>query len=116
MPNVLAKRCLFPFRHVIRYSDVLGDHPKPMKLPPLSVFALDQSDDGPTAFLGDTELEVIDIAEDEHIIAGCDYAALSLASLDAFPDALCIKVHSPDGFGTFLFHEAEIFKNAGGSW
>ena len=85
-----------------------------MKPPPLSVFVLDQSDDGPTAFLGDTELEVIDIGEDEHLVAECDYAALSLASLDAFPDALCIKVHSPDGFGTFLFHEAEIFKGEGG--
>lgn len=82
-----------------------------MKPPPLSVFALHASDDDPAAFLGDTGLHVLDIAEDDHVIAECDYAALTLASLDAFPDALCVKVHSSDGFGTFLFHEVEILRD-----
>ena len=82
-----------------------------MKPPPLSVFALHASDDDPAAFLGDTGLHVLDIAEDDHVIAECDYAALALASLDSFPDALCIKVHSSDGFGTFLFHEVDILRD-----
>lgn len=85
--------------------------PEPLNSPPPFQFALDTSDENPAAFLGDTELEVIHIGEDKQLIAECDYAALSLASLDAFPDTLCIKVHSSDGFGTFLFHEAEIFKD-----
>lgn len=82
-----------------------------MKPPPLSVFAVHASDDDPAAFLGDTALDVLDITEDDHVIAECDYAALALASLDSFPDALCIKVHSSDGFGTFLFHEADILRD-----
>ena len=64
--------------------------------------------------LGDAELDVIDIREDGEVIAECEFAAFALASLDGFPDALCIRVHSSDGFGTFLFHEAEILKVAGG--
>ena len=85
-----------------------------MKSPPLSRLVLDTSDEDPTAFLGDTELELIDIGEGQHVIAECDYAALTLASLDVFPDGLRIKVHSSDGFGTFLFHEAEILKDDSG--
>ena len=79
-------------------------------MPRLSPFVLVTSYEDPAAFLGDTELEVIDIGEGEHVVAECDYAALGSASLDSFPDALRIRVHSPDGFGTFLFHEAEICK------
>ena len=86
-----------------------------MKLPPLSLFVLDTADEYPTAFLGDVELDIIDINEDGQVVAECDYAALTRASLDTFPDALCIKIHSPDGFGTFLFHEAEISKGDGGT-
>ena len=81
-----------------------------MNLLPLSVFILDKSDEDPAVLLGGTALEVADIDEDGLVIAECDYIALALASLDAFPDALCLKVHSSDGFGTFLFHEVEIYK------
>ena len=85
-----------------------------MNSPPLSTFMLDKSDEDPAILLGDTALEVVDIDEDGLVIAECDYVALALASLDAFPDALCLRVHSSDGFGTFLFHEAEICKGNDG--
>ena len=85
-----------------------------MNSPPLSTFMLDKSDEDPAILLGDTALEVVDIDEDGLVIAECDYVALALASLDAFPDRLCLKVHSSDGFGTFLFHEAEISKGNNG--
>ena len=98
------------------YPNVPNNRPEPefVKLPPLSQFALDKSDKKPAVFLGDTELEVIHIGEDKQLIVECDYAALSLASLEAFPDTLCINVHSLDGFGTSLFYEAEIFKDDSG--
>ena len=78
------------------------------------MFALDNSEDFQRAFVGDTELEIIDVDERGHITAECDYVALSQASLDAFPESFSVRVHSSDGFGTFLFHEAEIFKEDSG--
>ena len=85
-----------------------------MKSPPTSLFVLDTSAEGVMPLLGDTELDVIDMCEDGDVIAECDCAALALASLDGFPDTLCVRVHSSDGFGTFLFHEAEILKTDSG--
>ena len=78
------------------------------------MFVLDNSEGLRTAFVGDTELEIIDVDERGHITAECDYVALSQASLDAFPESFSVRVHSSDGFGTFLFHEAEIFKEDSG--
>jgi len=60
--------------------------------------------------LGNAELEVIDIGEDGRAIVECDHGALATASLEAFPDALTVQVHSSDGFGTFLFYQAEIYR------
>ena len=85
-----------------------------MKPPSLSTLVLDTSAEGSIVPLGDTELEVIDIGEDDRVTAECDFALLVLASLDAFPDSLSVRVHSSDGFGTFLFHEAEILKGDNG--
>jgi hypothetical protein len=45
------------------------------------------------------------------VIAECEHAALATASFEAFPEALTVQVHSSDGFGTFLFHEAEIYRD-----
>ena len=78
------------------------------------MFVLDKSDDSRSAFAGDIELEIIDVDERGHITAECDHVALSQASLDAFPECLSVRVHSSDGFGTFLFHEAEICKEDSG--
>ena len=78
------------------------------------MFVLDSSGDCPRAFVGDMELEILDVDELGHVTAECDYAALSEASIDAFPESLSVHVHSSDGFGTFLFHEAEIFKEDSG--
>ncbi len=66
------------------------------------------------ATLGNMELDVIDIGEDGRVIVECDQGALTSASLDSFPDALTVQVHSSDGLGTFLFYEAEIYKNDSG--
>ena len=78
------------------------------------MFVLDNSGDCRRAFVGDVELEIIDVDELGHVTAECDYLAISEASFDAFPELFSIHVHSSDGFGTFLFHEAEIFKEDGG--
>lgn len=79
------------------------------------MFVLDKSEDSRSAFAGDTELEIIDVDERGHITAECDHVALYQASLGAFPESLSVRVHSSDGFGTFLFHEAEICKDDGGN-
>ena len=81
---------------------------------PLSKFVLDTAFDGPRALLGDTELDVVYIREDGHVLAECESAALAFASLAAFPDELMVNVSSSDGFGTFLFHDAQISKNDAG--
>lgn len=78
------------------------------------MFALENSGGRRRASVGDMELEIIDIDERGHVTAECDYVALSEASFDAFPESFSVRVHSSDGFGTFLFHEAEIFKENSG--
>ena len=79
------------------------------------MFVLDNSTDCPRAFAGDTELEIIDVDECGRVTAECDYVALSAASFEAFPGSFSVRVHSSDGFGTLLFHEAEIFKEDSGA-
>ncbi len=78
------------------------------------MFVLDNTEDCPRALVGNTELEIIEVDEHGHVTAECDYVALSEASFDAFPESFSVRVHSSDGFGTFLFHEAEIFKEDSG--
>ena len=78
------------------------------------MFVLDNTEDCPRAFVGNKELEIIDVDEHGHVTAECDYVALSEASFHAFPESFSVRVHSSDGFGTFLFHEAEIFKEDSG--
>jgi hypothetical protein len=82
--------------------------------PTLAQFKLDTSDEGPIPLLGKSQLEVIDVADDGQTIAECDQTALAAASFEGFPAALTLQVHSTDGFGTFLFHEAEIYRNDSG--
>lgn len=78
------------------------------------MFVLDNSGDCSRAFAGDTELDIIDVDEHGRVTAECDYVALTKVSFDAFPESLLVRVHSSDGFGTFLFHEAEIFREDNG--
>jgi hypothetical protein len=85
-----------------------------MTQPAATKFTLDKSAEDPIPLLGDAELEVIDVHEDGNVIAECDHGALATASFEAFPDALTVQVQSPDGFGTFLFHEAEIYRDNAG--
>jgi hypothetical protein len=82
--------------------------------PTLAKFKIDTSDEDPILLLGEAQLEVIDIGDDGRTTAECDQAALATASLEGFPAALTLQVHSSDGFGTFLFDEAEIYRNDSG--
>jgi hypothetical protein len=82
-----------------------------MNQPVPNKFVLDESAEEPTPRLGDAELEVIDVHEDGNVIVECDHGTLANASLEAFPDTLTVHIHSPDGFRTFLFHEAKIYRD-----
>jgi hypothetical protein len=82
--------------------------------PALAKFTLDTSDGESVPMLGGAELEVIEIDDEGDAFAECDQAALAKATLEAFPVGLALQVHSTDGFGTFLFHEAEIYRNDAG--
>jgi hypothetical protein len=65
------------------------------------------------ARLGDADLDVDDVDDGGRVIAECDQSALATASLDDFPDALVLRIHSEDGFGTFLFHEVAVYTDSG---
>jgi hypothetical protein len=79
----------------------------------LARFAVDSSSKKAIAQLGDAELEVNHVDDSGRVFAECDQSALATASLDYFPDALVLQVHSEDGFGTFLFYEAEVYTDRG---
>jgi hypothetical protein len=64
-------------------------------------------DDDTWVGIGNTTLEVLDVSDD-YVMAECDVAALSNATFQDFPKQLMLQIHSPDGFGTFLFHEAVV--------
>lgn len=85
-----------------------------MTQPTLAKFTLVTSDGDLIPLLGGAELEVIDDVGDGHAIGECDQAVLAKASFEAFPAALTLRVHSTDGFGTFLFHEVEIYRDDSG--
>jgi hypothetical protein len=74
---------------------------------------VDSSPQEAIARLGDSDLEVDDVDDSGRVIAECDQSALATASLDDFPDALVLQVHSEDGFGTFLFHEVSVYTDSG---
>jgi hypothetical protein len=63
--------------------------------------------------VGGREIEVLD-ATDELVLAECDLADLADETADAFPDMLGIEIHSPDGFGTFFFHELHLLSHGEG--
>jgi hypothetical protein len=80
----------------------------------LAKFTVDISPETPAVSLGDTELEPIDISEDGRVAAECEQTALAMASFEGFPEALTVQVHGSDGFGTYLFHQAEIYRDSDG--
>lgn len=59
------------------------------------------------------EIEILDYS-DNYILAESNLNELKDTKTSNFPDKLIITVHSPDGFGTYLFHELEISKNGDG--
>src|SRR5271166_2852751 len=73
-------------------------------------FALDTSAGEPSVLLGDAELEIVDVGDDGHVLVEIDQAELATASFEDFPASLTVQIHSSDGFGMFLFHEAHIFR------
>ena len=74
---------------------------------------VDSSSREAIARLGDADLEVDDVDDSGRVIAECNQSALATASLDDFPDALVLQVHSEDGFGTFLFYEVAVYTDGG---
>jgi hypothetical protein len=85
-----------------------------MQQPTLAKFTVVESNsEEAIARLGDICLEVEDVDDSGRVIVACDQSTLATASLDDFPDALVLQVHSENGFGTFLFHEAEVYSDNG---
>jgi hypothetical protein len=80
----------------------------------LAKFTVRWSGDEAEVALGDACLDVADILG-ETAVAECDSSVLDAASLADFPKDLQIRMHSSDGFGTFLFYEMEIYKDDEGS-
>jgi hypothetical protein len=64
--------------------------------------------------LGAAALDIEDVLDDGSVVVECDVGLLGTATFVDFPPGLVLRIHSPDGFGTFLFHEAEIFRNDSG--
>ena len=71
-------------------------------------------DNEPIAVLANgKELEILDYSHD-YILAESNLTELKDIITSKFPDKLIVEVHSPDGFGTYLFHELQISKNGRG--
>jgi len=75
----------------------------------LAKFNVDISGEIPTLLLGNVEIDIEDVDEN-NIFAYCEQHSLNTACLDDFPSRLRLRVHSQDGFGTFLFHEVSIYR------
>lgn len=73
-------------------------------------FTLQWCDHEPAAALGDGPLDVEDVV-DKMVIAECDAQLLERATFAEFPPGLQIRVQSSDGWGTYLFHEAAIYRD-----
>jgi hypothetical protein len=59
---------------------------------------VDSSSHEAIARLGDADLDVDDVDDGGRVIAECDQSALATASLDDFPDALVLRLHSEGRF------------------
>jgi hypothetical protein len=75
----------------------------------LDKFTVRWSDDEVHVALGDSTLDVEDIVG-KMVVVQCDPSALDRATFAAFPPDLQLRIHSPDGFGTYLFHEVEVYR------
>jgi hypothetical protein len=73
-------------------------------------FTVQWSDDEPIAALGDTPLDVEDV-HDKTVIVECDAPLLESATFAEFPPGLRVRMHSSDGWGTYLFHEATVYRD-----
>ena len=54
------------------------------------------------------DVEILD-AGDDYVLARCDLADLANEAAQTLSNDLTIQIHSEDGFGTYLFHEVELF-------
>ncbi|MBW4538281.1 MAG: hypothetical protein KME43_03950 [Myxacorys chilensis ATA2-1-KO14] len=82
--------------------------------PALAKFTLDISGEDPTLLLDDIELDIVDIDEKMHVFAECEQHLITTACFDGFPNELTLRVHSANGFGTFLFYEIEFYREGAG--
>lgn len=76
---------------------------------------VDKAIDDVSVLLGSTPLGVLDLLEGGRVMVECDAGLLASASFKAFPSEVILRIHSADGFGTFLFHEAEICRDVAGT-
>jgi hypothetical protein len=63
--------------------------------------------DEPVVQIGGKEVEVLDAADD-YVLAECGLDDLADENAAAFPEALRLRIHSEDGFGTYFFHELHL--------
>lgn len=82
-----------------------------MTHPKLTKFTLKRTGEETILWLGDSELDIIDIDDENCVIAECEEHLLDTACLDDFPNNLKLRVRSKDGFGTYLFYEIEFHKD-----
>jgi hypothetical protein len=72
-----------------------------------------RENDDMAVLIAGTDVEILD-AGDEYILAHCDLADLANEVSQALSNGLTLQVHSEGGFGTYLFHEIELFGAQGG--
>jgi hypothetical protein len=76
-------------------------------------FTLQWCDDEPSTALGDVPLDVEDVI-DKTVITECDPSLVQNATFAEFPTGLEIRMQSSDGWGTYLFHEAAVYRDQEG--
>lgn len=69
-----------------------------------------RDDEDVVVLVNGKEIEVNDVDADS-VWAECDFHELGEEVGANFPSGLSIDIRSEDGFGTFLFHEANLFAN-----
>jgi len=80
----------------------------------LKQFVLAGTEEDPVVLLGPLELELVDATEAGLLVA-CSLAALAEASVESLPQGVVLQVDSADGFGTYLFREALVGRDASGA-
>lgn len=72
-----------------------------------------ESEDDCTVLVDGKEIGLLD-AGDDYVLGECDLADLENVSATSFPEKLTIQIQSPEGFGTYFFHELRLTNHDGG--